>query len=319
MEERISMTLNNNLPQRIVESISKVVIGKRAQIENVVVCLLAGGHVLIEDIPGVGKTLLSLATANAISAGFKRVQFTSDTLPSDVLGVNIYDPGAKEFVFKPGPVFTEVLLADEINRTSPRTQSALLEAMAEGKVSIDGATHDLKGPFLVLATMNPSERFGAFELPESQLDRFMMTITLGYPDKGHEKQILEQDMEHSKAVQAPSVTDPQTALKLQKAVREVSVEDSVMEYILNLVRATRESKDIRLGVSSRGGLHLKRASQARAILEGRDYVTPADVRTVFLPVTIHRIQVALTAQDGHARAAKASALNWALSSTPAPV
>lgn len=313
---------NNNsksVPKKLVESISKVVIGKREQIEYVVVALLAGGHILIEDIPGVGKTLLSLATANCINACFRRVQFTSDTLPSDVIGVNIYDPNSGEFIFKPGPVFTEVLLADEINRTSPRTQSALLEAMAEGKVSVDGATYDLKGPFLVLATMNPSERFGSFQLPESQLDRFMMTIKLGYPSKDHEKQILEQDMEHSKVSELDPVTSPEEVRDLQKAVRAVNVEDSVMDYAVSLARATRLDQDIRLGVSSRGALHLKRASQAKAILEGRDYVIPEDIRSVFIPVTLHRIHLRTSAGNSDTRGAKISTLKSILESTPAPV
>lgn len=313
------MTTNSSVPEVLVDSISQVVIGKREQVENVIVALFAGGHILIEDIPGVGKTLLSLATANAIAAGFRRIQFTSDTLPSDVLGVNIFDQGSGKFVFKPGPVFTEVLLADEINRTSPRTQSALLEVMAEGKVSIDGVTHELEGPFLVLATMNPSERFGAFELPESQLDRFMMTITLGYPDKEHEKQILERDIEHSKVNEFNPVTTPEQVLKIQEEIREIRVEDSVMEYLLSLVRATRQNQEIRLGISSRGGLHLKRASQARAALEGRNYVTPGDVRSVFLPVTLHRIRLTSAYSNGDARAAKEDLLRSVLSSTPAPV
>jgi MoxR-like ATPase len=313
------MTTNSSVPEVLVDSISQVVIGKREQVENVIVALFAGGHILIEDIPGVGKTLLSLATANAIAAGFRRIQFTSDTLPSDVLGVNIFDQGSGKFVFKPGPVFTEVLLADEINRTSPRTQSALLEVMAEGKVSIDGVTHELEGPFLVLATMNPSERFGAFELPESQLDRFMMTITLGYPDKEHEKQILERDIEHSMVNEFNPVTTPEQVLKIQEEIREIRVEDSVMEYLLSLVRATRQNQEIRLGISSRGGLHLKRASQARAALEGRNYVTPGDVRSVFLPVTLHRIRLTSAYSNGYARAAKEDLLRSVLSSTPAPV
>ncbi len=310
---------NKDVPKKLVESISKVVIGKREQIEYVVVALLAGGHILIEDIPGVGKTLLSLATANSINAGFRRVQFTSDTLPSDVIGVNIYDPSSGEFIFKPGPVFTEVLLADEINRTSPRTQSALLEAMAEGKVSVDGATYDLKGPFLVLATMNPSERFGSFQLPESQLDRFMMTIKLGYPSKDDEKQILEQDMEHSKVSELDPVTSPDQIKDMQNSVREVILEDSVMDYALNLARGTRQEQDIRLGVSSRGALHLKRAAQAKAILEGRDYVIPEDIRSIFIPVTLHRIHLRASSGNSDTRSSKVAILKYILESTPAPV
>ena len=229
------------IANQLVRSISQVLIGKERQIRNVVVGLLARGHVLIEDIPGVGKTLLALATARSMGVRFRRIQFTSDTLPSDVLGVNVYDPKNSDFEFREGPIFTEVLLADEINRTSPRTQSALLEAMAEGKVSIDGTTYNLASPFFVLATMNPVERFGSFELPESQLDRFMMSISLGYPDRGHEREIFMRDIEHIHAEQLQPVTDPQTIRKLQEKVREVRVESSIMEYLLDLVRATREN------------------------------------------------------------------------------
>ncbi len=305
--------------QRLVRSISQVLIGKEPQIKQVVVALLARGHVLIEDVPGVGKTLLAIAAARSMGVHFKRVQFTSDTLPSDVIGVSVYNPKNSEFEFKEGPVFTEVLLADEINRTSPRTQSALFEAMAEGHVSADGSTYSLPSPFLVLATMNPVERFGTFELPESQLDRFMMSVSLGYPDREHEREIFLQDMEHSRAEQLEPVADAQTIEKLQTLVREVRIESSVMEYLLDLVRSTREDPGIRLGVSSRGGLHLRRAMQAMALVEGRDYVIPGDLRAVFLPVTLHRVLVASQQGHGQARGRKREILSQVLRSTEAPV
>jgi MoxR-like ATPase len=307
------------IANQLVQSISRVLIGKERQIRNVVMGLLARGHVLIEDIPGVGKTLLALATARSMGVRFRRIQFTSDTLPSDVLGVNVYDPKNGNFEFREGPIFTEVLLADEINRTSPRTQSALLEAMAEGKVSIDGTTYDLASPFFVLATMNPVERFGSFELPESQLDRFMMSISLGYPDRSHEREIFMRDIEHVHAEQLEAVTDPQTIRKLQEKVREVRVEASIMEYLLDLVSATRENSAIRLGLSSRAGLHLKRAMQAAAFLEMRDYVIPADLRKVFLPVTLHRILLPGGSMDGQGRDRKKGVLTQVLRSATSPV
>jgi MoxR-like ATPase len=313
--------MNNpgEVAEKLVRSISQVLIGKDAQIKQVVVALLARGHVLIEDVPGVGKTLLALATARSMGVRFKRVQFTSDTLPSDVIGVSVFNPKDSTFEFNHGPVFTEVLLADEINRTSPRTQSALFEAMSEGHVSVDGSTYTLPTPFLVLATMNPVERFGSFELPESQLDRFMMSVSLGYPDRDHEREIFLQDMEHSRADQLEPVADAQTIQTLQALVREVQIESSVMEYLLDLVRATRENPRIRLGISSRGGLHLRRAMQAMAVLDGRDYVIPGDLRAVFLPATLHRVLIASHPGEGQERERKREILTQVLRSIEAPV
>ncbi len=313
----VKQIMNNpgEVAQKLVRSISQVLIGKEAQIKQVVVALLARGHVLIEDVPGVGKTLLALATARSMGVRFKRVQFTSDTLPSDVIGVSVFNPKDSTFEFKDGPVFTEVLLADEINRTSPRTQSALFEAMSEGHVSVDGSTYSLPTPFLVLATMNPVERFGSFELPESQLDRFMMSVSLGYPDRDHEREIFLQDMEHSRADELEPVADAQTIQRLQAVVREVQIESSVMEYLLDLVRATR----IRLGISSRGGLHLRRAMQAMAVLDGRDYVIPGDLRAVFLPATLHRVLIVSHPGEGQERERKREILTQVLRSIEAPV
>jgi MoxR-like ATPase len=303
---------------RLISAISQVVIGKEDQIKYVIVGLLARGHVLIEDIPGVGKTLLALATARAMGVGFRRIQFTSDTLPSDVIGVNIFDPKSSDFIFKPGPVFTEVLLADEINRTSPRTQSALLEAMAEGKVSVDGTTFNLAQPFFVLATMNPVERFGSFELPESQLDRFMMSISLGYPDRSHEREVLMRDMRHVDAELIEPVTTRETIRELQEQVRKIRIESSLMDYILDLIAATRKNASLKLGLSSRGGLHLKRAMQAHALLHERDYCIPEDLRKVFIPVTSHRIIVKGNAAESR-YTSKTVVLNEILRSVPAPV
>jgi MoxR-like ATPase len=250
---------------------------------------------------------------------FRRIQFTSDTLPSDVIGVNVYDPKTSEFQFKEGPIFTEVLLADEINRTTPRTQSALLEAMAESRVSVDGVTYNLSEPFFVLATMNPVERFGSFELPESQLDRFMLTVTLGYPDRDHEREILQKDIEHNLAEKLVPVTDPLSIRSLQEKVRDVHIDESIMDYILDIVGATRHHPEIKLGLSSRGGLHLKRAMQALALTEGRDYVVPADLRKMFVPIALHRILLAGSSSDGSGREHKKKILNQVLQSTKGPI
>jgi MoxR-like ATPase len=307
-----------DVPKKLINSICSVVIGKEWQVRNVVTTLLSGGHVLIEDIPGVGKTLLALATSRAMGVRFRRVQFTSDTLPSDVIGVNVYNPKTSEFEFKDGPIFTEVLLADEINRTSPRTQSALLEAMAEGKVSVDGTTYVLSKPFFVLATMNPVERFGSFMLPESQLDRFAMSISIGYPDENHEREILSRDIKHADAENLEPVADPDTIAKLQRMVLDVRMEDSVMDYLLGLVRATREDPAIRLGLSSRGGLQLKRSMQALALIEGRDYVVPRDLRQVFIPSVVHRILLAVGVDSGSARERKKEVLTRILQSVDSP-
>ncbi len=304
---------------QLIESISRVLIGKEDQIRQVVVALLARGHVLIEDIPGVGKTLLAIAAARSMGVPFRRMQFTSDTLPSDVLGVNVYNPRTSEFEFKKGPIFTEVLLADEINRTSPRTQSALLEAMAEAQVSVDGSTYALTKPFLVLATMNPIERFGSFELPESQLDRFMISISLGYPNRDQEREVLVRGVEHIHADQLEPVTDASSIRALQEKVHDVKIDSSVMEYILDVVRSTREHPSIRLGVSSRGGLHLRRAMQALALVEGRDYVIPGDLRELFLPLTSHRILLTSGVADGQSRERKKEILRQILESVMAPV
>lgn len=308
-----------DVAERLLHSISQVLIGKQDQVKSVLIGLLARGHVLIEDIPGVGKTLLALATARSIGVRFRRIQFTSDTLPSDVIGVNVYNPRTSDFEFKEGPVFTEVLLADEINRTSPRTQSALLEAMAEGKVSVDGITYNLARPFFVIATMNPVERFGSFDLPESQLDRFLISVSLGYPDRDHEREIYAKDVEYVQAEELHPVATVEIIRKLQDMVREVRVESSVMEYLLDLVRSTREDPAIRLGISSRGGLHLKHAMQALALMEGRDFVIPADLRRIFLPVTLHRVVLAGGSLDGSARDRKQEILTRHLHAVGGPV
>jgi len=264
--------------------------GKTEVVRLSLVCLLARGHLLIEDVPGVGKTTLAHALASSVSGRFHRLQFTSDMLPSDVLGVTIYNVQSETFEFKPGPVFTNFLLADEINRTTPKTQSALLEAMNEAQVTIDGHSHPLPRPFMVVATQNPLEHHGTYPLPESQLDRFLMRLRIGYPDGASEREILRSARTISpRAVSPPLVADD--VLRLQDAVQSVAVDDSLVDYMLAIVERTRNHESLALGVSPRGSQALYRAVQALALLEGRDYAIPDDVKRLAVPLFAHRVAI----------------------------
>lgn len=269
-------------------SLSSVLRGKAEAVRLAVICLLARGHLLIEDVPGVGKTTLAHGLARAIDCGFHRLQFTSDMLPSDVLGVTIYNAHSEDFEFKPGPIFTNFLLADEINRTTPKTQSALLEAMNEGQVTVDGRTLPLPDPFMVVATQNPSEHHGTYPLPESQLDRFLMRLRIGYPDAASEREILRQS---SQEQSVGAVTDAAGLLDLQREVQRVSVNDAVADYLLDIVERTRKHESLELGVSPRGSQALFRAAQASAFLDGRTYAIPDDVKRLAIPVCGHRCVV----------------------------
>jgi len=255
-----------------------------------VVCLLARGHLLIEDVPGVGKTTLAQALARAVSCRFHRLQFTSDMLPSDVLGVTIYNAHSEAFEFKPGPIFSNFLLADEINRTTPKTQSALLEAMNEGQVSIDGKSHALPQPFMVIATQNPVEHHGTYPLPESQLDRFLMRLRIGYPDLASERQIV-RNSERGLPEAAASGLLAEDVLRLQEAVHRVTVEEALVDYMLAIVEKTRNHESLALGVSPRGSQALYRAAQALALLDGRDYAIPDDVKRLAVPLFAHRVVI----------------------------
>jgi MoxR-like ATPase len=271
-------------------SLNTSIRGKPEVVRLSVVCLLARGHLLIEDVPGVGKTTLAQALARAVDCRFHRLQFTSDMLPSDVLGVTIYNAHTQEFEFKQGPVFTNFLLADEINRATPKTQSALLEAMNEVQVTIDGHSYALQQPFMVMATQNPVEHHGTYPLPESQLDRFLMRIRIGYPDREAEREILRNtDGALSEAVRA--VISAGDLLHLQEKVARVTVDDALVDYMLSIVEKTRSHESLALGVSPRGAQALYRATQALAVVEGREYVIPDDIKRLVIPVFAHRIAI----------------------------
>ncbi|MGA8150684.1 MAG: MoxR family ATPase [Terriglobales bacterium] len=276
---------------QLESALRKVIRGKDDVVRLAVVSLLARGHLLIEGVPGVGKTTLGQALARALDCSFQRVQFTSDMLPSDVLGISIYSAVEQQFEFKRGPVFTNVLLADEINRTTPKTQSALLEAMNEGQVTVDAHSHPLPQPFLVIATQNPVEHHGTYPLPESQLDRFLMRVRMGYPDSNAEREILRSEAGAAKLDSMRPVLTGADVLELQQAVTQVRVDDSLVGYALAIVMKTRASEHFSLGVSPRGSQMLYRAAQAMAFLDGRTFCTPEDIKPLVVPVFAHRVVV----------------------------
>jgi MoxR-like ATPase len=281
--------LDFSLCKRIVENISQVIVGKQPSIELLLVALLADGHVLIEDLPGLGKTLLAKSLAKSIGGSFRRVQFTPDLLPSDITGFNVYNQQSGQFIFQSGPVMTNILLADEINRTIPRTQSSLLESMEERQVTVDGKTFPLPRPFFVMATQNPIELEGTFPLPEAQLDRFLLKISLGYPDKKEEVAILERFQEEDPLLKLQAVVNPEEIAGLQNARKRIHVSSPIREYATNMVEATRNHPSLRLGASPRGSLGLIRAGQALAALKGREYVLPDDIKSLVFPVLAHRL------------------------------
>lgn len=277
--------------ERLQQAIETVIKGKPEAVRLALVTLIAGGHLLVEDVPGVGKTTLAHAMARALDCVFQRIQFTSDLLPSDVIGLSVFNQHAGIFEWKPGPVFANIILADEINRTTPKTQSALLEAMAERHVTVEGQTHHLPAPFMVVATQNPIEHHGTYPLPESQLDRFMLRLRIGYPDINDERQIL-RDREYSDPLDhlRPVMTGAEV-VELQRSVSEVAVDEALVQYLMRIVAATRESEMLDLGVSPRGTLALFRAAQALALTEERSYCIPDDIKRLVIPIFAHRILV----------------------------
>lgn len=290
------MGIVQTVAERIINNVSQVIIGKKPEIRRTVLGLLCDGHILIEDVPGVGKTMLARALAKSIGSTFSRIQFTPDMLPSDVTGVSVYNQKTLEFEFRPGPIMSQIVLADEINRATPKTQAALLEAMEEHQITVDGRTYELGSPFLVLATQNPIEYEGTFPLPEAQLDRFLMRIELGYPSPQEEMAMLDSQQYQHPVHQIQQVVSVQELLAAQQAIREVYIAPEIKQYIIDLVNATRRHPDVYLGASPRGALALYRTAQARAASVGHDYVQPDDIKALAEATLAHRIIVAPTAR-----------------------
>ncbi|MFZ2095602.1 MAG: MoxR family ATPase [Anaerolineales bacterium] len=285
-----------SISQKIRENVQKVIVGKDEVINLTLVGVLCEGHILLEDVPGIGKTTLARALAASLGCSFKRIQFTPDLLPSDVTGINWFNQKVMEFEFRPGPVITQVVLADEINRATPRTQSALLEAMQERQVTIDGVTHTLPRPFLVMATQNPVELEGTFPLPEAQIDRFLLRVEIGYPSESEENNILERFRVSSQMPELQPVTNPAEIMQMQNERSVVRIEDSVRDYIVRVARATREHNEIQLGASPRAAIALYHSAQAWAAIHGRDFVLPDDVKNMAPHVLTHRLMVSPQAQ-----------------------
>jgi MoxR-like ATPase len=307
--------------ERLLSAVNGVVLGKQEVVLHALTAVLAGGHILLEDVPGVGKTTLAQTLARTLGCSFRRIQFTSDLLPSDILGLNVYSQKHERFDFRPGPIFANVVLADEINRTTPKTQSSLLEAMNEGQVSLDDQTRELPRPFLVIATQNPQDYHGTYPLPESQLDRFMVRLHLGYPALAVERAILEgRDAARQPFEGLTAQTSAEELLEIQAAVSRVRAEAPVLDYLLAVVHATRRGPQFELGVSTRGSLAWLQAAKARALLLGRSYVLPDDLKALAVPVLAHRVQLA-GGNDGLVRAHREAqvAIERLLEVVPVPV
>ena len=297
-----------NILSAIRANIQTVLVGEERAASLLLTALIAGGHVLIEDVPGMGKTVLARSLAKSVDAAFGRVQFTPDLLPSDVTGLNFFDRKAGDFVFSPGPVFCSILLADEINRATPRTQSALLECMGEGQVTVDGVTRRLEPPFFVIATQNPVETLGTYPLPEAQLDRFLLRISMDMPTKAQERQILERFQDSEPLESLAPVCSKEQIVELQAAARKVYIHPVLLDYMVDLAHASRQMRGVELGVSPRGTLALMRASQAKALVEGRQFVTPEDIKEVGVPVIAHRLAVSGMAGSSQAQKEAAASL-----------
>ena len=290
---------------RLIDQISTIIVGKRAQIRDCVACLLAGGHLLIEDVPGVGKTTLAHALSVSLGLRFSRVQFTADLMPTDLIGVSVYERSKEAFVFHPGPVFAQVLLADEINRAGPRTQSALLEAMEEQQVSVEGETRALPRPFFVIATQNPSDQLGTYALPESQLDRFLMCITLGYPDRASERELLAGLDRRDAVQQLRPVMTPERLIDAQRAVLAVHASPALLDYLQVLIAATRSGAWFVEGLSPRAGIAVLRAAKAHALLDRRNHVAPDDIQAILVQTAAHRLVPVASAGRGRAEQVRA--------------
>jgi MoxR-like ATPase len=306
--------------RRVEENVARVIRGKEEAIRLSLATLLARGHLLIEDIPGVGKTTLARALARSLGCTFRRIQFTSDLLPSDILGVSVFDQERGRFEFRPGPIFANIVLADEVNRTTPRTQSSLLEAMSDGQVTVDTQTHSLEPPFLVIATQNPQEHYGTYPLPESQMDRFLLRIRLGYPGRDDERRLLMERGGGDMVEHLRPVTDAETVRVLQTLVDKVRVEERLVDYALRVVEETRRSSLLTLGVSPRGAIAWYRAAQALAVVSGRDYCLPDDLKQLAIPALAHRVVLGLQQESlGRARDEAERVLRDVLDRVPIPV
>ena len=284
---------------KIKQNILTTFAGTETTVDRVICCLLAGGHLLLEDVPGVGKTTLALSLAHTVNCSFGRVSFSPDTLPSDITGLTIYNTSTKTFDYRPGPVMSNIFLADEINRTPPKTQSALLEAMQEKKVTVDGTTHPLEGIFMVIATQNPIEFAGTYPLPEAQLDRFMMKLSLGYPDKENEIKLADMFLKEKTTEKLESVCEAKDIEALQELVKKVTVKENIIEYVHNIITATRNDSHFMTGASPRAMLALIRAAQALALMNGRDFVKPDDIKQLYIPVLLHRMPLSVEARMAH--------------------
>src|SRR5487761_275155 len=317
---QMTTAATSSLISQLQRAIASVIRGKDEAIELALVALLARGHLLIEDVPGVGKTTLAQALAHSFHCSFQRIQFTSDMLPSDVVGISVYNQTEQQFEFKPGPIFANIVLADEINRTTPKTQSALLEAMNEAQVTVDAHTHALPQPFMVLATQNPIEHHGTYPLPESQMDRFLIRIRMGYPARESEKEILRSQANAQSGTSVQPVMEASDVLAMQQAAQAVRVDDSLLDYALEIIEKTRQNERLILGASPRGSLMLQRAAQARAFVEGRDFCLPDDFKQLVLPVFAHRLVVNARYATTQKKTAQAEAiLSEILDSTPVPL
>ncbi|MBM4000522.1 MAG: MoxR family ATPase [Planctomycetes bacterium] len=300
-------------------NIEKVVLGKPRVVRLCLAALLAGEHILLEDVPGVGKTLVGKALARSVDGRFCRIQFTPDLLPSDIVGSSVFQSKTSEFVFHAGPIFANLVLADEINRAPPRTQSAMLEAMSDRQVSVDGATHKLPEPFMVIATQNPFEYEGTYPLPESQLDRFLFRVSIGYPSREHERQVLRTHREGEPVDTLRAVVESGQVRELQRVVREIEVDGAIQEYLLDMIEATRSCDDLLVGASTRGALSLYRAAQAWALIDGRSFVVPDDVKQLAVPVLGHRVLPSSFAQGDARRERVEQIIERLVDATPTPV